>query len=129
MKTVAIAGLFALSSGTVLANTNALKNPVNGLPEPGSFEVVTKWTVKTDYIWCAAAQAALQRGARYKDRIYVVHGLGPSRTMPGENAVGFTYRPDASLRSRATSGSSLQSVGNNMSVSQGNRRCVRELDG
>jgi len=111
------------------SNTNALKNPVNSLPEAGTFEVVNKWSPKTDYFWCAASQAALARGASHRDRLYVSAGMGPSRTVSGAQAVAFTFRPGQDLLARASNGSDLSRVGSNMSVQQGKRRCVRELDG
>lgn len=111
------------------SNSNALKNPVNSLPEAGSFEVVNKWSPKSDYFWCDAARAALARGAAHRDRIYVSAAMGPSRTVGGAQAVAFTFRPNAALLQRAAGGSDLRQVGSNMSINQAKRRCVRELDG
>lgn len=120
----------ALGVGSAaLANTNALKNPVNTLPEAGSFEVVNKWTPKVDYFWCSAAREALKRGASHRDRLYISSAMGPSRTEAGERAVAFTYRPDSALVARGLSSSDVTQIGSNMSVSQGKRRCVREIDG
>ncbi|MCP4825238.1 MAG: hypothetical protein GY892_14155 [Shimia sp.] len=124
-----LSAVLLLNAGAATANTNALKNPVIGLPEAGSFEVVNKWSPKTDYFWCSAARAALERGASHRDRIYVSAAMGPSRTSRGARAVAFTFRPDAQVLAQAVSGTDLGRVGSNMSVAQGKRRCVRELDG
>ncbi|KPA23099.1 hypothetical protein shim_13930 [Shimia sp. SK013] len=130
MKTVLVA-FAAVVAGSLpaTANTNALKNPVNALPEAGSFEVVNKWSPKADYFWCSAAREALKRGASHRDRLYVSAAMGPSRTEAGERAVAFTYRPDPALVSRALSSTDLAQIGSNMSVSQGKRRCIKEIDG
>ncbi|MGR3714838.1 MAG: hypothetical protein ACU0A6_17150 [Shimia sp.] len=129
MKNMMMSLAVVCFGSVALGSSNALKNPVNSLSEPGQFEVVNKWTPKSDYFWCSAARAALERGAARRDRLYVSMAMGPSRTAPGEQAVAFTFRPDASLVAQGANGSDLNRVGSNMSVSQGERRCVRELDG
>ena len=111
------------------AGTNALSVPVNRLPEPASFEALTSWGHKHRYVWCAAARAALADGASYRDRLYVSVPIGPSRTVSGKEGVSFTYRPDDALLAQGSRGTTtLTKTGNNISIRQGTRYCVKEID-
>jgi hypothetical protein len=127
------AGLLMAFCGVAMAGTNGQKNPVNRLVEPGSFEVVNKYSHSDTYIWCSAAREARRMGATYQAKIYILSGLGPSLTSARDYGVVFTLQPDANLKAQSeklgsTFTASLTKVGNYMSVTQGERLCVREID-
>ncbi|HSG57544.1 MAG TPA: hypothetical protein VLA45_18990 [Paracoccaceae bacterium] len=62
---------------------------------PGSFEVIEARGAGPAHIWCVAADHASRvLGAAGTDRIYLAARRGPSQTMPGRTAVGFTLSPD-----------------------------------
>ncbi|SFK53092.1 hypothetical protein [Shimia haliotis] len=124
----AAAGMLALLGGPIAAQQNTSKR--NPVADAGSatFEVVNKWGSGDQSIWCAAAQAALSRGAAWKDRLYVVDVKSAAQSPYGAETITFTFRPTQEQLAQATSGSSsTRGIGNNISVNSANRRCQRDM--
>ncbi|MDW4496596.1 hypothetical protein R5H30_01275 [Sulfitobacter sp. D35] len=92
---------------------------------PGSFEVVE--TVKTGGrgYWCAAADyVRRQLGNPRRAQIYVIAPLGPSRTVAGARAVGFTITPDTNMAQLKPSYSAATNkLGTNLSVLTSYKYC------
>lgn len=126
-RLVALTVVMSMAS-PVLAQRSLNKNPVVDTSS-GSFAIVNKWNQRDDDIWCAAANAARERGADWKERLYITDYADARASQYGAVTVSFTFRPTQEELAKAKSGrSSIRGVGNNMTINSANRRCVRELD-
>ncbi|KPA23101.1 hypothetical protein shim_13950 [Shimia sp. SK013] len=111
-----------------LAQKSQYRNPVADAGS-GSFAVVNKWASRDDDIWCAAARAARERGAAWKDRLYVTGVTSAAQSQYGSETITFTLRPTQELLAQGSTGrSSVRGVGNSLTLNSANRRCQRELD-
>ncbi len=133
MKTVALAAISAVFAVTTAAPVSAQghlgKNSPVADVSNGTIAVVNQWSARDDDIWCAAARGALQRGAAWTDRLYVVGVTSAKQSQYGSETITFTFRPTQAQLDQAKSGSSsIRGVGNNLTLNSANRRCQREPD-
>ncbi|TCL09921.1 hypothetical protein BXY66_1988 [Shimia isoporae] len=116
------------SAPAVAQQKSSERNPVAD-SGAGTIAVVNQWASRDDDIWCVAAKAALQRGAAWRDRLYVVGVASAAQSQYGAETITFTFRPSADQLAQAKSGSSsVRGIGNNLSINAANRRCQREPD-
>lgn len=87
----------------------------------GTIEVVADFSENQLY-WCGASQAA-RSIANGTQRIYVVEGPGPSRSVPGRTSVRFALQPPAGGGNGGGFTNSVQVVGNSLTVAQAAQTC------
>ncbi|WP_270728519.1 hypothetical protein [Shimia sp. Alg240-R146] len=124
---VLVLGL-AIVAGPLAAQQNSSKR--NPVADAGSatFVLVNKWGSGDQSIWCAAGKGALDRGAAWKDRIYVVDVQSAAQSQYGAETFTFTFRPTQEQLAQAKSGTSaVREIGSNLTVNSANRRCQRDM--
>jgi len=115
MFAVASSNAFAGPRGTVTA-------PVNNVV----FEVGTRGSGISDYLWCGAANFARRSlGAGWRDDIYLVRGRGKGEVTNKGTAAQFTLDPAAAGVSPLPEGQAADTmtVGFSMSVQRANSLC------
>lgn len=123
-------GAMTLTAIAMPVSAQQKSNKQNPLADSGegTLVVVNKWGSGDQSIWCAAAKGVLDRGAAWKDRLYVVDVQSASESGYGAEAITFTFRPTSEQLAQATSGSSAaRGIGNNLSVNSANRQCQRDV--
>ncbi|MFY9212922.1 MAG: hypothetical protein WAO69_17550 [Aestuariivita sp.] len=88
----------------------------------GTFEVVADFTEDSLY-WCGAYLAASRAAAAGTQRIYVLQGVAPSRSVPGKPAVRFGLTPPPQGAASGGFSNSVELIGNSLTLVQAEQTC------
>ena len=121
------AALLAIGLMTQPAQAFTAMNGLSVNPVPGGFEVLTGGGAGPRDIWCAAAHYATRvQGAGATNRIYILHGYGPSQTARGYRSVAFTLQGSGGSRpgSNGNYSVSIRTPGFNLNAAHAGSFCA-----
>lgn len=120
-----------LAAGPALAFTAENGMRVNPLPQPGTFEVISRPGFGPAQYWCAASDYAFRAlGKGTTGRVSVLDGPHDPLTQAGRTAVSFTVNTDGTGRRPGQDGKyflSIKEPGYNLSVSMGRSFCEPDI--